>query len=189
MIPAITILILAWTISGICSANYLNTGGYIGNLVNDLIAKNAAFPIFIIPVITFVIAGFLAFATGTSWGTMALFIPIGVAICKTPATAHMLMPILGSILAGAVYGDHISPISDTTILSSTGAQCNHLDHVSTQMIYASLVAGCSAIGYILMGMINQPWIPLLVSLALMLVSIWYLNKRQQRKDAKEATTA
>lgn len=189
MIPAMTILILAWTISGICSANYLNTGGYIGNLVNDLIAKNAAFPIFIIPVITFVIAGFLAFATGTSWGTMALFIPIGVAICKTPATAHMLMPILGSILAGAVYGDHISPISDTTILSSTGAQCNHLDHVSTQMIYASLVAGCSAIGYILMGMINQPWIPLLVSLALMLVSIWYLNKRQQRKDAKEATTA
>lgn len=184
MIPAMTILILAWTISGICSTNYLNTGGYIGNLVNDKVANNAAFPIFIIPVITFVIAGFLAFATGTSWGTMALFIPIGVAICKSSATSHILMPVLGSILAGAVYGDHISPISDTTILSSTGAQCNHLDHVSTQMIYASLVAGCSSLGYIIMGIVNQPWIPLIVSLATMLVSIWYLNQRQIKKDKK-----
>lgn len=186
MIPAMTILILAWTISGICSSSFLNTGGYIGNLVNDLVAHNASFPIFIIPVITFAIAGFLAFATGTSWGTMALFIPIGVAICQTPATSHMIMPILGSILAGAVFGDHISPISDTTILSSTGAQCNHLDHVSTQMVYASLVAVCAAIGYLIMGAVNTPWISLFVSLACLLGGIWYMNQRQLKKEAKEA---
>ena len=185
MVPAMTILILAWTISGICSATYLNTGGYIGNIVNDLVTNNAAFPIFIIPVITFVLAGFLAFATGTSWGTMALFIPIGVAICHTPATNHMLLPVLGSILAGAVFGDHISPISDTTILSSTGAQCNHIDHVSTQLVYASLVAGCSAIGYLIMGLINSPWIPLVIALTCMLASIWFFHKRQLKKDSKD----
>lgn len=185
MVPAMTILILAWTISGICSSSYLNTGGFIGNLVNDLVTNNAAFPIFIIPMITFVIAGFLAFATGTSWGTMALFIPIGVAICQTPATSQMILPVLGSILAGAVFGDHISPISDTTILSSTGAQCNHIDHVSTQLVYACLVAGCSMIGYLIMGIVNTPWIPFMVSLICMLVSIWFFHRRQLKKDAKE----
>lgn len=186
MVPAMTILILAWTISGICSKDYLNTGGYIGNVVNDLVTNHVGFPVFIIPVITFAISGFLAFATGTSWGTMALFIPIGISICQTEATVHMLMPVLGSILAGAVYGDHISPISDTTILSSTGAQCNHLDHVSTQIVYASLVAACCAIGYIIMGMVNSPWIPLAVSLVCMLTSIWYFNRRQIKKDMEKA---
>lgn len=185
MVPAMTILILAWTISGICSSSYLNTGGYIGNVVNDLVTNNAAFPIFIIPMITFVIAGFLAFATGTSWGTMALFIPIGVAICQTPATTHMLMPVLGSILAGAVFGDHISPISDTTILSSTGAQCNHIDHVSSQLVYATLVAVCCAVGYLIMGIVNAPWIPLMVSLICLVLSVWYLNQRQLKKDQTE----
>ena len=185
MIPAMTILILAWTISGICSAEYLNTGGYIGNGVNHLVTNNANFPVFIIPVITFAIAGFLAFATGTSWGTMALFIPIGVAICRTHATSHLLMPVLGSILAGAVYGDHISPISDTTILSSTGAQCNHIDHVSTQLVYATLVAVCSMIGYIIMGILDSPILALLISLVCMIISIWYFNQRQIKKDARK----
>jgi len=186
MVPAMTILILAWTISGICSKEYLNTGGYIGNVVNGLVTNHAGFPVFIIPVITFAISGFLAFATGTSWGTMALFIPIGISICQTEATAHMVMPVLGSILAGAVYGDHISPISDTTILSSTGAQCNHIDHVSTQIVYASLVAVCCAIGYVVMGIVNSPWVPLAVSLTCLLVSIWYFNQRQIKKDLLKA---
>lgn len=182
MIPAMTILILAWTISGICSADYLNTGGFIGKLVSNLVENNEAFPVFIIPVVVFAIAAFLAFATGTSWGTMALFIPIGVAICQTPTTKELIMPILGSILAGAVYGDHISPISDTTILSSTGAQCNHIDHVSTQLPYASLVAACCAIGYIVMGITNQVVISLVVSLACLIASIVILHRKQIRKN-------
>lgn len=175
MVPAFTILILAWAIGGICSSDYLNTGGFVGNLVN-----NTNFPVFILPVIVFLVAGFLGFATGTSWGTMALLIPIGVAICNTTQTGHLLLPVLGSILAGAVYGDHISPISDTTILSSTGAGCNHIDHVSTQMVYATVVAICSAVGYVLLGLIDSVVIPLVVSMVLMFLLIYVLNKRNNR---------
>jgi tetracycline resistance efflux pump len=176
MVPAFTILILAWTIGGICSVDYLNTGGFVGNLVNE-----SSFPAFILPVITFVVAGFLGFSTGTSWGTMALLIPIGTAICTPADTAHLLVPVLASILAGAVYGDHVSPISDTTILSSTGAGCNHIDHVSTQLVYASIVAGCCAVGYILMGLLNNFVLPLLVSLVLMVVVLFAVNKIYQKK--------
>lgn len=177
MVPAFTILILAWTISGICSTDYLNTGGYVGNLVKD-----ASFPIFILPVMVFVIAGFLGFATGTSWGTMALLIPIGVAICSSETTRALLYPVLGSILAGAVYGDHISPISDTTILSSTGAGCNHMDHVSTQLVYASVVAACCICGYLLMGVMKSAVVPFIISLGLLIVAIIVLNKTANKKD-------
>ncbi len=176
MVPSFTILILAWTIGGICSSDYLNTGGFIGNLVN-----NSSFPVFILPAVIFVVAGFLGFATGTSWGTMALLIPIGAAICTPASTAHLLFPVLGAILAGAVYGDHISPISDTTILSSTGAGCNHIDHVSTQMTYASTVTVCAIIGYIIMGILNSPWIPLVITFVLIAGSIVVMGKISEKK--------
>ena len=172
MVPAFSILILAWTIGGICSADYLNTGGFVGNLVN-----NSSFPVFILPAITFLVASFLGFATGTSWGTMALLIPIGAAICTPAATAHLIMPVLGSILAGAVFGDHISPISDTTILSSTGAACNHIDHVSTQVVYASVSAGCCAVGYTLMGIINNGPISIAATLVLLVLVLLVISKK------------
>lgn len=175
MVSAFTILILAWTIGGICSAEYLNTGGFVGNMVN-----NAAFPVFILPVITFLVAGFLGFATGTSWGTMALLIPIGIAITTPAPTAHLLMPVLGSILAGAVYGDHISPISDTTILSSTGAGCNHIDHISTQMIYATLAAVCCVIGYIVLGLTGNVWISLIISAAILVIAMAFFNRKRMK---------
>ena len=176
MVPAFTILILAWTIGGICSSEYLNTGGFIGTAVNNLIANNASFPIFIIPVITFLIAGFLAFSTGTSWGTMAILVGIGVSICQTPETSALMIPVIGSILAGAVFGDHISPISDTTILSSTGAGCKHIDHISSQLVYASLVAICCVIGYIIMGILKTPWIPLAVSISILIIAFLSIQK-------------
>ena len=182
MVPAITILVLAWTISGICNEYHLNTGGFIGLKVTDMIENNPNFPVFIIPMITFAIAGFLAFATGTSWGTMAIFIPIGVSICQTAQTSPLLLSVLGSILAGAVYGDHISPISDTTILSSTGAECNHIDHVSTQLVYATLVAVWCVVGYIIMGFVKSPWVPLVVALAGLVVSIFIATKMQLKKE-------
>lgn len=176
MVPAYIILLLAWTIGGICSVDYLNTGGFVGNLVN-----NSAFPSFVLPLIIFVVAGFLGFATGTSWGTMALLIPIGAAICTTSATQHLLIPIFGAILAGAVYGDHISPISDTTILSSTGAGCVHLDHIATQLPYATLVAGACAAGYLIMGLVNNFWLPLIISAALTVGGMFVLNKLSAKK--------
>ncbi len=176
MVPAFTILILAWTIGGICNVDYLNTGGFVGNWVN-----NSSFPVFILPVIIFIVAGFLGFSTGTSWGTMAILIPIGAAICTTPETQTLLIPVLGAILAGAVYGDHISPISDTTILSSTGAGCNHIDHVSTQLWYATVVAACCVIGYLIMGITNSFIIPLVVSVALMAAAMLVLNRIYKKK--------
>lgn len=176
MVPSFTILILAWTIGGVCSSDYLNTGGFIGNLVND-----STFPVFILPAIIFVVAGFLGFATGTSWGTMALLIPIGAAICTPANTAHLLFPVLGAILAGAVYGDHISPISDTTILSSTGAGCDHIVHVSTQMVYATLVTVCAVVGYIVMGILNSPWIPLVLTFALIGIVLFIADKQGKKK--------
>lgn len=172
MVPAFTILILAWTIGGICSIDYLNTGGFVGNIVN-----NSSFPTFILPAVTFIIASFLGFATGTSWGTMALLIPIGAAICSPIGTAHLIMPVLGSILAGAVFGDHISPISDTTILSSTGAACNHIDHVATQVVYAGVAAFCSFVGYFIMGIVNNDYIAIMVTLLLLFVLLYIIKKK------------
>lgn len=172
MVPAFTILIMAWSIGGICSVDYLNTGGFVGNMVN-----NSSFPTFILPAVTFVVAAFLGFATGTSWGTMALLIPIGAAICSPAGTAHLVMPVLGSILAGAVYGDHISPISDTTILSSTGAACHHMDHVATQVVYASVAAACCAVGYVIMGIVNNDYIAIVFTLLLLIITLLVIKKK------------
>lgn len=108
---------------------------------------------------------------------MALLIPIGAAICTPETTVHLIMPVLGSILAGAVFGDHISPISDTTILSSTGAACNHIDHVSTQVVYAGVAAGCCAVGYLLMGIINNGLISIIATLALLAIVLFIISKK------------
>lgn len=177
MVPAFIILVLAWTIGGICSEQYLFTGNYVGEVV-----KQMDFPVFILPAIIFLVAAFLGFATGTSWGTMAILIPIGASICKTEGTMAILYPVLGSILAGAVYGDHISPISDTTILSSTGAGCNHLDHVSTQFVYASVVAACCVVGYVLMGFMKNAYIPLFISIVLLFAALYSIGRYEKKKD-------
>lgn len=176
MVGADIILILAWTIGGICNSEHLGTGLFVGDIVSS-----GSFPVFILPMLIFVVAGFLGFATGTSWGTMALLIPIAGTICTSPETSHLALPILGAILGGAVYGDHISPISDTTILSSTGAGCNHLDHVSTQLVYATVVAVSSAVGYLLMGIIGGFVIPFAVALVLMLAVLFFFGKRNAEK--------
>ncbi len=174
MVPAFTILILAWSIGGICSPDYLRTGDFIGGLI-----KESSFPIFILPAIIFVVAGFLGFATGTSWGTMALLIPIGAGICSASHTEGLLIAVFGAILAGAVYGDHISPISDTTILSSTGAGCNHIDHVSSQIPYATIVAGSCLVGYVVMGLVNNPIIPLIVSIIVLAGCIYFISAKNK----------
>jgi Na+/H+ antiporter NhaC len=133
MVPAIIILTLAWTISGICRYK-LNTGSYVASLV-----EASSMPVALIPAIMFFVSAILSFATGTSWGTFGILIPIGITICDSVAP-HLSIIALSSILAGSVFGDHCSPTSDTTILSSTGARCKHIDHVSTQLAYALTVA-------------------------------------------------
>ena len=144
MVPAILILTLAWTLSGVCSADYLNIGGFVSSIVSaDSVIS------MLMPAIFFLALG-LAFATGTSWGTFGILIPIAVAVFGDSATTMLVMTV-AACLSGAVCGDHISPISDTTILASAGAQCHHIDHVSTQLPYALLVAAMSFVGFLVGG--------------------------------------
>ena len=156
MVPATLILVLAWTLSGICGTEYLNVGRYVANLVE---ANNISLSL--MPSIFFVVAVLLAFSTGTSWGTFAILLPITVSVFGDYMTSLMVMTT-AAVLGGSVCGDHLSPISDTTILSSTGAGCNHINHVESQMQYGTVVAICTFLAYILAGQLNMQWLGMLV---------------------------
>ncbi len=147
MVPAILILTFAWSISGIMGAKggYLDAQAFVQNNL-----ANSSFPQFLFPAIFFILAGAIAFATGTSWGTFGVLVPIAVTILGGSGTLTLLT--VSATLGGAVFGDHISPISDTTILASAGAECNHVDHVNTQLPYALLVAGIAAVSYVIAGL-------------------------------------
>ena len=147
MVPAILILTFAWSISAIMGAKggYLDAKAFVANNL-----ASSSFPQFLFPAIFFVIAGLIAFATGTSWGTFGVLVPIAVTLLGGSGTLALLT--VSATLGGAVFGDHISPISDTTILASAGANCNHVDHVKTQLPYAALVAVISVFSYLIAGM-------------------------------------
>ena len=142
MVAPILILSMAWTLSGM--TNLLGAKIFVAELVAGSALSMQGF----LPMIIFLVAAFLAFATGTSWGTFSILIPIVIGVFPE---GQMMVISIASCLAGAVCGDHCSPISDTTILASTGAQCNHLKHVGTQVPYACTVAVCCLIGYIIAG--------------------------------------
>ncbi len=146
MVPAILILTFAWSISGIMGAKggYLDAQAFVENNL-----KNSSFPQFIFPAIFFLLAGAIAFATGTSWGTFGVLVPIAVTILGGSGTLAVMT--VSATLGGAVFGDHISPISDTTILASAGAECNHVDHVNTQLPYAALIAAIAFVTYLVGG--------------------------------------
>lgn len=155
MAPSILILCLAWTLSGICSPDYLDLQGYVAVLVAKAQSLNS-----LLPSLFFLVSLGLAFATGTSWGTFGILIPIAAGVFST--APDMIVISVAAILAGAVCGDHISPISDTTILSSTGAQCNHIEHVNTQIPYALCVAACSVLGFLVAGLTRNGYFGLLI---------------------------
>jgi Na+/H+ antiporter NhaC len=190
MVGAIVILTLAWTISGVCR-DLLETGNYVAGVV-----QSVSLPVALIPAIMFAVAAALSFATGTAWGTFGILIPITISICDIVAP-HLSIIALSSVLAGSVFGDHCSPISDTTILSSTGAQCNHIDHVSTQIPYALTVAIVCFIGYIIAGFVAplglgiSVLITLPVSIVLLLITLLALPKvlKQEGKDAGQRLSA
>lgn len=143
MIGAVLILVFAWSLTYLIGG--LETGAYLARVVTE-----GNVPITILPVLLFLLAGIMAFSTGTSWGSFGILLPIAGTI-MIEAAPELLLPALSAVLAGAVFGDHCSPISDTTILSSTGAGSNHMDHVITQIPYALTAAGIAAIGYIVIG--------------------------------------
>lgn len=177
MIPALTILILAWALGGVCR-EMIGTGIFVSNFVS---AAELSFRF--LPAIVFIVAAFLSFSMGTAWGTFGILLPIVSMLCAGSDGASVLIPSLGATLAGSVYGDHCSPISDTTILASTGAQCDHLRHVETQLPYATLVAAVCAVGYVVAGFVRNPWITVAVSVALLLIVFIVLLFWQKRKNA------
>ena len=174
MIPAVLILLFAWVICDLVGA--LETGSYLAGIVQQL-NLNIAF----IPFIFFIIAGIMALSTGTSWGSFGILLPIAGEIVATMDTS-MLLPSLAAVLAGAVFGDHCSPISDTTILSSTGAGCNHIDHVLTQLPYAVTSAIIAAIGFLVLGLTGNTAIAFILVIALSLIVLYGLQKYTAHKD-------
>ena len=178
MVPAITILIFAWSLKGVGDA--LGLADFVGHAVGD----NASASVF--PAILFAAAVFLSFSTGTSWGTFAILVPIATAMFPGGTNMQLMIISVSAVLAGAVCGDHVSPISDTTVMSSAGAQSNHINHVSTQMQYAVIVTVISFAGYILAGFVHVWWIVLAVSLIVLLGVLTgmkiFLGRKQKRAD-------
>ena len=177
MVPAILILTFAWTLKGMTDS--LGAKEYVAGLVGGISGPWLA----LFPAVVFVVGAFLAFATGTSWGTFGILIPIVVSTFS--GTNHTMMIIS---IAGAVCGDHCSPISDTTIMASAGAQCSHINHVSTQLPYVLVVAAVSCITYIIAGFVQSPVLPLVIGIVLMvgtLFGIKYLMKNIGVRDKKD----
>ncbi|PHQ35713.1 Na+/H+ antiporter NhaC family protein [Rhodopirellula bahusiensis] len=198
MLPAMAVLWLAWGLSSLTGADQLDTGGYLASILDERL------PVEWLPTCVFLLAAFIAFATGTSWGTMAILTPLAVALSinlqqallgtadavsssglSTAANASLAMsPIclatFSSVLAGAIFGDHCSPLSDTTVLSSRACDCNHVLHVRTQMPYA-LVVGvtCILFGTLPASWGISPWISLLISATVLWLIVRVLGKPPQ----------
>lgn len=168
MVPAIMILSFAWTLKAMTDS--LGADVYVATVV----ASSARSLLNFLPAIIFVVGCFLAFATGTSWGTFGILIPIVVAVFENSNPDLMIISI-SACMAGAVCGDHCSPISDTTIMASAGAQCEHVNHVTTQLPYAVTAAAVSFFSYIIAGFVQSAWIALPIAIALMVATMFVIR--------------
>ena len=180
MVPAILILTFAWTISGVTN-DLLGANVFVEQAMESSAESLANF----LPAVIFVVACGLGFATGTSWGTFGILIPIVVSVFGTDA-GTILTVGLGACLGGAVMGDHCSPISDTTILASTGAQCYHINHVNTQIPYAVTVAAVAFVNHILAGLIQNVIINFVIALASMFAVLMIIRAVTSKKNAATA---
>ncbi len=187
MVPAILILTFAWTLKTM--TGFLDAGTFVSGIVESATAIRI-----LLPLILFVVALGLSFATGTSWGTFGILIPIVtdvfsnelLGVTNTGEIPSMVIICIAACLAGAVCGDHCSPISDTTIMASTGAQCDHVNHVATQLPYALTVAGVSAVGYLLSGFVQNVFIVLGTSIVLMLAVLFIIKAVTADKSSDAA---
>ena len=175
MLPALVVLVLAWALADICKA--LNTSGYL--------IEQVSFSATFLPLITFLLASAIAFSTGTSWGTMAILVPLVLSYAtdlgagsSPEALQSLVLGGLGAVLAGAVFGDHCSPISDTTVMSSMAAGCDHVDHVRTQIPYALTVGLVAAVaGYLPAGYGFSPYASLFLGAGLLVMILLLLGRR------------
>lgn len=192
MVPALVVLALAWTIGNVIKSSPEEGGLGLASFLSEVV-KGGGFPLWLLPAIGYLLGCVIAFSTGTSWGTFAILIPIVIPIATGLANANgysgeqllnVLLISVGSLVSGAVFGDHCSPISDTTILSSTGSNCPLLEHVSTQLPYASLVAIASFIGVIVGGITLNPFLALLTGFVIMCIMAILAPKFYDRKTVK-----
>ena len=174
MVPAIMILTLATSLKNM--TGLLGADVFVGGLMDSAAAGLANF----LPAIIFIVSCILAFSTGTSWGTFGILIPIVAAIF--PADSKLLIIGMSACLAGAVCGDHCSPISDTTIMSSAGAQCNHLNHVSTQLPYSITVAAISFVLYLLAAFVQNIYILLPIGIVLTVLVLYIIKCATKSKE-------
>ncbi|WP_303000079.1 Na+/H+ antiporter NhaC family protein [uncultured Eubacterium sp.] len=175
MVPAILILTMAWTLKSMTDS--LGAKEFVAMSMKSV----AGDFISLLPAVIFLVACFLAFATGTSWGTFGILIPIVVAVFEGSNYELMIISI-SACMAGAVCGDHCSPISDTTIMASAGAECDHVNHVSTQLPYAIVAAAVSFFSFIIAGFVRNAWIVLPIAILMMIVVIALINIVQEDKE-------
>lgn len=176
MVPAILILTFAWTLKAMTDS--LGAKEFVAGMMET----SAQGLMNLLPAIIFLVACFLAFATGTSWGTFGILIPIVVAVFEGRNETMMIISI-SACMAGAVCGDHCSPISDTTIMASAGAQSNHINHVNTQLPYAITCAAVSFVTYIVAGFVQSAWIALPIGIVLMLGTLFVISKLNPAEEA------
>jgi len=177
MMPAMLVLWLAWSLSSLTDEDALDTGGYLASLLSERLSDQW------LPTVVFLVAAATAFATGTSWGTMAILTPVAVSLAvqfsaAADPTGTLTIATFGSVLAGAIFGDHCSPISDTTVLSSRATGCDHMVHVRTQMPYALLVGLVSLVcGRLSIGFGLSPWILILAGAVVLYAVVRYVGRR------------
>ena len=177
MVPAILVLTFAWTLKSMTDS--LGAAEYVAGIVAN-IADNRAL-MSLLPALVFVVGIFLAFATGTSWGTFGILIPIVVNVFGGDVNNELMIIAISACMAGAVCGDHCSPISDTTIMASAGAECDHIRHVSTQLPYAITVAIVSLVAYIISGFVRNWAICLIIGIVLMIGTLLVIKNISQKK--------
>lgn len=192
MVPALIILTMAWSIGSIIKETPAKGGLGLSKYLSDLVVSGG-FPLWLLPILVFLLACIISFSTGTSWGTFLIMIPIIMPISIGLAEAQGLvgdallaatLAPIGAILGGAIFGDHSSPISDTTILSSTGASCPHLEHVATQVPYAIFVATAAMAGHLVGGVTLNPYLALATTAVLFVIGVYLLPKIWQAKRAR-----
>ena len=176
MVPAIMILVCAWTLKIMTDSIGANV------FIADFIQSSASGLQNLLPAIVFVIAVGLSFATGTSWGTFGILIPIVLSVFAGSTNSEIIIISISACMAGAVCGDHCSPISDTTIMASAGGQCNHINHVSTQLPYTLTVAAVSFVCYLLTGFVQNWLITLPIALVLMIVTLTVIKLAASKKS-------
>ncbi|MBE7004196.1 MAG: Na+/H+ antiporter NhaC family protein [Ruminococcaceae bacterium] len=179
MVPAILVLTFAWTLKAMTDS--LGAKENVAALVDSAAHNGNDLLMCLLPALVFVVGGFLAFATGTSWGTFGILIPIVVDVFGANMGNELMIISISACMAGAVLGDHCSPISDTTIMASAGAQCNHVQHVSTQLPYALTAAGVSLFTYIVAGFVRMWYVCLPLSIALMVFTLLIIRSMQPKK--------